>query len=373
MPRNTALIVGGKGQVGRYAVDFLARSGLVSEIFVIDMKEPVDVAMNAVMGALINGYPVEVKPIKQDIMNVEETAKLLKELKPTIIFNAATMLSTFLYAPIAKRLVKELSLPLKSYLAGHTLAKDLAPIYKLMQAVKESGIDTKVVNIAFPDNSHIVLNKVGLSPLIGGGTIDLTVNAIRRIVAKKKNVPVSAVQVSMVAHHAIRVYPGGEVPYFIKIVVNGEDVTSEFNTDELINESNKMTLGFNNASMVAASAVENMISILGDKKAFRHSPGPNGLPGGYPLEMNADGVEVILPKEITLDKAIELNLTGMQKDGIERVDPDGTVTYTKECVMFFEEALGIHGWERMKLEETVDLAKELIRVYTELAKKYGYL
>ena len=57
------------------------------------------------------------------------------------------------------------------------------------------------------------------------------------------------------------------------------------------------------------------------------APSPNGLPGGYPVRISAKGAEVVLPKELTIERAIRINEDGIKFAGIEKIMDDGTVVY----------------------------------------------
>ena len=370
MPRNTVLVVGGAGRGGRYTVEFLARSNLVNEIVILDVKDPTTTYYNTLIGAASQDYYPELRYVVQSVLEVDKMAKLLKEVKPAIVINMATLIPTIPFEPIARRAVKDAGLPYPTHILAHTLAKDLAPMYRLMQAIKESGIETIVVNIASPDHVHPILDKVGLTPTVGGGNIDLIVQGIRKAVAGKMNVPMRRVEVFMIAHHAVFAWPPGEVPYFLKIVVDGQDVTKQFDKNELLAKAQSM-IPDDCLSMAAASAVANALAILGDAKIIRHASGPDGLPGGYPLKMDAEGVEVVLPKEVSMNEALEMNMEGMKKDGIERIEDDGTIVFTKEAVTVLEEVAKLSGWTKLRLEEAEEMAKQLLEAYRKIAEKYG--
>jgi hypothetical protein len=73
-----------------------------------------------------------------------------------------------------------------------------------------------------------------------------------------------------------------------------------------------------NLNDVAGSAAVPMLYALSGRGPARkcHSPGPLGLPGGYPVIARAGGIEVDLPAEITLEEAKALNLKAGLADGI---------------------------------------------------------
>jgi hypothetical protein len=62
------------------------------------------------------------------------------------------------------------------------------------------------------------------------------------------------------------------------------------------------------------------MALLFDTGMYCDSPGPNGLPGGYPVRLSAKGAEVILPEELTLDEAVKMNAESGRLDGIERIE-----------------------------------------------------
>jgi len=364
------MVTGAAGQVGMYAVEFLARSHGVDKIIAVDIREDfgITVVNNALTGAAMHGFYPKIEFIKLDLRDEEETARVLSEVEPTVILNTSTLLSSFFYVPLIKKRIGKLGL--RSHLAGHTLAKDIALIYKLMKAIKKSRIETRVVNIAFPDNSHAVLAKVGLAPDVGAGTLDLNAYYISKLVSDKLKIPMHNVWVTMVAHHAMRVYPAGEIPYYLNIRVGDRDVTKDFNLNELIEESNKATLyGIkNNASMVAASAVKNTLAILNNTGLLTNAPGVEGLPGGVPTRLSSKGAELVIPQGLTKEEIIKMGYEGMKADGIEKIDEDGTVTFTEQAVMLLREILKIDR-KRMHLDEAEKMSEELIESYNRLAKE----
>jgi hypothetical protein len=58
-----------------------------------------------------------------------------------------------------------------------------------------------------------------------------------------------------------------------------------------------------------------------------HMPGPNGLPGGYPVRLRDGCVELDLPASLSRDEAIAWNRRYEEESGLV-VAPDGRATYT---------------------------------------------
>lgn len=361
------MITGGAGLVGSYAVEYLARIPGIDKIIIADKNEELGhtVMNNALIGASLHNFYPDIKFVKLDLYDEKQTADLIKEIQPRVILHSGTLLSSFYYIPLIKKKIKEIGI--HSHLAGHTLAKDLVLIHKLMKAVRSSGVETGVVNLSFPDDTNPVLAKVSLSPTVGAGTIDLTVQGVKKAVAGRFNIPMNNISITMVAHHALRVNPPGIVPYYLRIRLLDKDISNKFDLNELIAESNRITgIGArNNAPMTAASAVKNVIRFLNDIGELSHAPGVGDMPGGVPVRITSKGAEMILPEDLTLEEARRINEEGMKMDGIERVENDGTVIFTEQAIRLLREILHLN-WERMKLSEAGEMARELISAYKKL-------
>ncbi len=191
----------------------------------------------------------------------------------------------------------------------------------------------------------------------------------------EKGIDRSRIETFQVCHHQHWVFPREAgyqpgAPYYLKILVDGEDVTSEFDTDQVMFESVKLYapgIGFTTVS--ASSTLKNMKAMLFDENLRTHSPGPKGLPGGYPVLLNKSGAEVVLPDDITLDEAIKMNEQSGKLDSIEEVKADGTVIFTDYAYEIMKDALGFdcksfHAWD------SKELAFEQMACFRKLAEKY---
>jgi hypothetical protein len=365
----TVLLMGA-GAVGQHVANYLACYRSVDRLVVADMDlgRTRSVAGNTEMCAhYLGNYPsVEAKTI--DLRDESPTVRLLQEVSPSVVFNSTTMFPCSYYTPIVKMRIAELGL--HSYYPGHTIAKDLVLIHKLMRAVREAKVSMKVVNAAFPDNTHPVLAKVGLSPTIGSGNVDNLAMNIRKVAAGMLGVPAHNLSVTLISHHAISLswVDPTKVPYYLRIRIGENDLTNRFDGNALIVEGNNLPV--NDEQMAAISSVRMIMSILEDRGEIVHGAGVNGIPGCVTARLDGRGAEVILPDDLTMDRVIEMNLAGMRFDGIERVEDNGTVEFTEETVEFLRHALGIE-WKKMKLSEAEDMTRDLTEAYGKLWKKYS--
>ena len=375
---NTVMIVG-LGDLGGWVLEFLARCEGVSTIITADLREDWGARKTdtAATGAAQQGYNKTIKFYKCDVRDIDETAELLKTINPDLVYSNVTLASWVVQSGLVSKV--SLSSPdiVQKWLkvAGARAPLQVVLASKLMQAVKKSGITTHVLNNSFPDVVNPVLWRNGLGPLVGAGNTDLVVGEIKRKVSVAENVPVREITICLIGAHAL--FSLGTrigVPFFFKILVRDQDITSRVDVDSLI--SDRLMAGPANQMSwlaqppVAASAVKNIMAILNDTNEYTHAPGPLGLPGAYPVRLSAKGVEVVLPGEITLEEAIKINLEGLKREGIEELKADGTIVVTEEAYEIHKELLGV-DWREIRFADMEAVSQELLSGFKKLAEKHN--
>jgi len=369
--KKTVMIIG-LGSIGTYALEFLARTPSVERIVAADVSQDgLGKTNNAMLGAAQMGFLHEFEFIPLDLNNIEQTATVLDRVRPQAILSCVTLQSYWVISELPPVIFKRLKLEC-GY--GPWTPMHVTLNYKLMQAVKMSDIKTHVVTAAFPDATNPVLGKVGLPPTVGLGNMDNFISGVRKLVAEKKKVREAAVTIYCVGHHylrtAIKNAADTEIPpFYLGIFVENKDVTTEFDTKELLLKEVTFVSGWRNDSKVASSGVRNILGILNDTGELAHSPGPQGLVGGYPIRLSQKGAEVVMPPGITLKEAIEINERSQVYDGIEKIEDDGTVVLTDRSVQGMKAILG-YNYKRIRIEENEERAKELRALYKEAVKKY---
>ena len=99
-----------------------------------------------------------------------------------------------------------------------------------------------------------------------------------------------------------------------------------------------------------------------------HSPGPNGLPGGYPVTVSSRGVKVDLPEEISLVEAVELNELAQTYDGVQKIEADGRVQFTSHAAATIKDVLGF-DCDSFVPQESEELADEQILRFKALERR----
>lgn len=360
--REPQILIVGLGGVGSWVLELLARTEGLSYVVGADIQEEWGQrkVYNATAGAMLQGYYPRLEFLQIDLGNIEATAEAIASLQPRLIFNCATLHRWWL----RKKLAPAVSERLSQAGSGPWLPTHLALSRKLMLAIQASGWSGHVINSGLADISNAVLNKRGLAPTIGLGNIDLIIPPLQMGAARQMGVPAHNVQLYAIFHHYhtshFRKHAGGAPPYFLRIMVGDQDVTGRFDLDLLLHKVSQDRFADNQLNpVVASSGVKNALALLRDTGQLTHSPGPQGLPGGYPIRLDSRGAELVLPAGVTMDQALAINEAGQRADGIERIEDDGTVYFTAKAVAIIKEVLD-YDLAPLNFDECDERAEELI-------------
>lgn len=376
--RDTIMLIG-LGELGGLVLEYLCRIPAICDIVTADINEDWGLRKtnSAILGTSYMGLYPNIKFYPIDLVNIEKTAEMLKESNPTIIYNGTTLQSWWV--------VNELPPDVNARLyknrcgLGPWAAMHLALTYRLMEAVKMSGIDTYVVNSSFPDVTNPSLARVGLAPTVGIGNMDLVVPYIKKATSEILNVPMSNIDVEMIAHHYhaynwCRKGSGYEAPHYLRIYAGHEDVTDKLgDMRQFVAELPKRAMrpaGRHGQFVVAASSIRNIMAILNDTGELAHAPGPQGLEGGYPVTLNRKGAEVVLPQGMNIKEARALMIEAQQYDGIQEIRDNGDVVVTDEAYENFKEMMDV-DCRVITLEASFEQAMELKKKFHAFARKNG--
>ncbi|MFC1933979.1 hypothetical protein ACFLUK_02030 [Chloroflexota bacterium] len=374
---NKTVMIFGLGHIGGWALELLARSPGVNTIVTVARNEEYGRPKTnlAEIGAAQLGYLKHFEFYKNDVNNVDQTAELLRKVQPDVVYSALSP------GHSPKELFRHLPQDLYDKLwngagFGPWHPWNILPILKLMQAVEKSRITAKVLTSSLAEVENPVLWRNNLRPTTGIGGIDNQVMEIRKKVSVAEKVPISEVIVCLIAPHSALFHgPDNKAPFYLKIMVRDRNVTSKFDTNALVRgklrpeyvpaeqiELMSLTLA---GPRVSSSAVKQILAIINDTDEYMHSCGPNGLPGAYPVRINANGVEVVLPEELTLEEATKINNESLKWDGIEEIKDDGTVVFTEKSYRIMKEMLG-YDCREVRFEDIEERAKELSLIYKRL-------
>ena len=372
MKKSTVLIIG-IGEVGQYLLEFLLRGDLDINVLAGDvhLRAVEGKINNALFGAALHDRHPNVRALEIDLFNIERTTEMLNEIQPDVVVNCAVLQTWH----VIRRLPEDVYSKLSSACLGAWLPVQLTLAMKLAQAIKQSGISTHYINTSLSDLTNPVLGAMGIPPTIGIGNVALIEPAVRTLVARNLGIPRTEVRIKMIAHHVHWVtwreagYREG-APFYMKILADGEDITSRFDTLDLMKKAIHLYPGNTSFSAVSASsAIQNLVALLSEDQVSIHSPGPNGLPGGYPISINRDGVKIELPADINLEDAINMNKEAQTFDGIKQIDNDARVHFMPYTIDIMKEVLNFDCISFIP-QEAEELAREQIQRFQALERRF---
>jgi hypothetical protein len=367
------IMVVGLGDLGSRVLALLCRELSAPAVIRVLSRDAVaarTVANLAVQGALQLGRAPEVTCGAVDVRNTDQTAAAVAEFRPDIVFGALTRQSWWVPSTLPPGAAARIA----EARFGPWLPMHLAPVRHLMVAVRQAAPDAVVVNAAFPDAVHPVLDAVGLSPDLGIGNIANVVPGVRLGLADRLGVPVERIGVRLyaahyVSHRASRVGDAGEAGFVVRILLDGVDVTERVgpgNPFACLPTTYRRPGGREGQLMTACSAVTVLRALLSERGADVHSPGPGGLPGGYSVHVSAAGAAVNVPPGSGVDSLVEVNRGGLAADGIEAIDARGGVTFRAREAGVMAEALG-YECAYLRLDDVDARADELAARYARYA------
>jgi hypothetical protein len=371
---DSILIIGSAGSVGHDMIYQAASMGQPIKIIGADVDEEkgrfeIEEALHTAHNF---GFYPDLSFQKIDLFDINGTTEFLKEHQPKVICNLASLGSWWITRLLPPEDYEKVG-PVGLWLPNHlTLA------HKLMIAVKKSGIETNVVNGAFPDATNVVLGKLGLEPTCGGGNMDLGLGRVKRIVARSMNVPFKSVQIYGVGHHGAYYTARMSGPFYVKILVDGVDVSEQWPNEKitrLYQEAGYGTVTQYKSALVdqmrtASSFLKHVLAIYYDTEEVHTCvTGVEGLPGGYPTRLSRRGAEVVLPG-ISREEAVRINEEGAKIDGIESIKNDGTVVFCDENVEHMRSVVG-YECKELKPSESEERARELNLLLRKLYEKYN--
>lgn len=313
----------GAGDVGlRMANGLLAKTQL--DRLVLSDRNAEAVAPRAAMLGACHGARVDFEEI--DGLDRRALEALLRRVDPDLVVQCASLISPWAIIgnphPVAQTLSK----------AGIALQipAQLPILMNVMQAVRQVGLEAPVANMTMPDILHPLLDALGLAPTIGLGNVSIHHLRVRhRLVERGDH---DAGEILRILGHHCQVYdvmqarqPAAEADR-VRVFLGEEGRRA----DHLAYEGVPFPAGPIYNEITAAAALPVLMALLPGATRLRYSaPAPLGLPGGYPVVVDRGDVKLDLPPGLTRDDAIAFNFDQGRRDGVEKIEPDGTLRLTE--------------------------------------------
>lgn len=267
--------------------------------------------------AVLFGRPARVVQRHVDLLSNDATEEMVGAIKPAVVVQAASAQS----ASVIARSGDEWSrLVARGGLSATAVFQALLST-RVARAVQRVSPETRFINCCFPDVVNAMIGGAGLPVLCGIGNVAILSNAF----AGLRGVKAPGV-LRMLAHYQniapFRRPPASRSGAAPRVWIGDAeiaDVHREFAGVQLTPEPA--------IDISGASGVPIALALAAGRNWRGHVPGPGGLPGGYPVRLDGNRLELDLPPGLTRDDAVHWNARYEEENGLI-VGDDGKVRYT---------------------------------------------
>jgi hypothetical protein len=320
------ILIIGTGDMGERFAMGLGASGAVRELVLAD-RPGSDLALRA--ATVATATDCVVRACEVDARRQADVAALLRRERPDLVVTCASLQSP--WALVGR--TDPLALGIGRAGLGLRLPLQLPPLLAVMRAVREVGHDGPVANLSLPDLTHPILERLGLAPTIGLGNVSMLLLRVRAAWRAANPDSAEPPLIRIVGHHnhvydVMQARPRADRGDWPRVWI-GEEAARQ---DQLAYEGPAMEPTIRYNAVTAAAALPVLLALLPDAGPLRWStPSPDGLPGGYPVRIEAGRIQLDLPDGGQLADQVAFCRRIGCGDGVERVDDDGTVHFTAEA------------------------------------------
>ncbi|PCE33718.1 hypothetical protein [Burkholderia ubonensis] len=243
----------------------------------------------------------------------DDLARLLADTQPRVVLHAASLQSMWEIAAARDAWAAEI----RTSGYGATLPLQLALALRVARAIGAHSPASRLVNACYPDASNEILARLGHDVVCGIGNVatlaavygsTLRIDATARLRMLAHHRQVSAAIMGESRRHPPRVWI---------------DATPALGPHALPDV--RLPAGAELNQVTGATGAQLLAALLGRiERHVGHAPGPNGLPGGYPVVITGGRIALDLPAGVTADDAVALNREWGADEGVS-LDAQGVV------------------------------------------------
>jgi hypothetical protein len=331
----------------------------VCDTFACVSREPVDVHVVgrsrhktaelchlAGVRAVLAGSPVVFHGVAAQTDTFDDDlGRLLGELNPDGVFVCASRQSPWeaMVAPSAwtgllDRAGFGLSLPLHADIA-----------VRAGRATMSASPGAWLVNACFPDAVNPVLAALGIPVKCGVGNVAILAAAMQAALGLPDQT-----RLRLVAHHAQLHAPDTAEDEAVAWLDESPitDVTALLSAQRAVDREAVNRVTGHTAALL-------LYALLTGADVATHAPGPNGLPGGYPVRVRSGEVSLRLPPGLAETEATAINQRAAVRDGVRLVG--GGVLFTPAVTAEIPELAG-----EFSAAELVAVSRSLLKLRAEL-------
>lgn len=292
-----------------------------------------------------------------DLLASDASDALLAATSPRIVVQAASIQTSQVIAQSGNawtRLVAEGGLSATAVFQALISARVAA-------AITRAGKPVTLVNCSFPDVVNGMIRAMGHDVSCGMGNVAILSN----VFAGSAAAPAGA-ELKVLAHYqnlaAWRRRPEERGGRASRVWLDGEEVADVYVRFADIQLTPEPVI-----EISGASGVPMLLAMAAGKSWQGHVPGPNGLPGGYPVRLAGGRLELDLPPGLEREEAVAWNASFETKNGLV-VTPDGKATFTGILGRRIEAHIPALG-RGFAMQELEPVCEELLRLRDHLMQQ----
>ena len=265
--------------------------------------------------AALFGRPARFTSHEVDLSASDAASTVLAAVEPKVVVQAASFQSGNVISAQDNawtKLVAEGGLSATAVLQ--------APLsIEVARAVKTVRPQAYFINCCFPDVVNPLIAALDLPITSGVGNIAILSNAFAGVLG-------DASRLKVLAHYQNlapwRQPPETRTGRSARVWIDNEEVVDVYARFAGVRLTREPAI-----EISGPSGVPLMLAMAAGKNWNGHMPGPNGLPGGYPVKFSAGRLDLDLPAKLAPHEAIAWNLSYEETSGLV-VGSNGYATYT---------------------------------------------
>lgn len=298
-PMTTDVLITGTGLfAGRIALDIAATAKHPVSVVIAGRNEDrlswLETAGNA--RAAMFGAPARFRAERSDLLTEGAADRLLDQLSPGLVVQAASIQTSTVISDSGSRwagLVAEGGLSATAVFQALLSARMAA-------AISRRAPGTPLINCAFPDVVNGMITAMGHAVLCGTGNVAILSNVFQGAPGRPEG------DLKVIAHYQClapwRRAPADRNGPAPRVFVDDREIADPFATFRACRLTPEPAI-----EISGASGVTLILALAAGRDWRGHAPGPNGLPGGYPVELSGGELSLDLPAGVSEAEAVAWN------------------------------------------------------------------
>lgn len=289
-----------------------------------------------------------------DLLEPSASAGLLRQYAPKLVVQAASIQTSTVISDKGSRWT---DLVAKGGLSATAVFQAVISA-RMAAAISEIAPDTKLINCSFPDVVNSMIVGLGHRVLCGTGNVAILSNIFA---GARDALPDGKLRV--LAHYQCLApwrLPSSERSGLPspRVFIGDDEIQDPFEAFASCKLTPEPAI-----EISGASGVTLICALVAGKQWEGHVPGPNGLPGGYPVRLESGELMLDLPQGLSEQDAIAWNEAFEERKGM--TVSDGAVRYHGRLKELLEEAGTPHA-QGFALSDLERVSSDLITMRDRL-------